>query len=305
MMSHRYTTRQFFHRVSRRIEEIVSHSIGIINTIPIFRLQFWPKTRCSLNVNSVKQFNVKNSWRGRRFLSKNPQTIQEKLMWLNIYDVPWSEKYGKPLKSVCADKLLVKEYAKEKLGIDIGVKTLRVYDRAKDIVWDELPDRFILKVNHNSGGTIICRDKSHLDKQECIEQLNKWMREDFTFRNGFESHYHWIDRKIFAEELLQDRGQEESLIDYKFWCFNGNPEFFTINAGHGHGAINHYDLNGNLLPVSRTDYPRDINLKWSMPVNLGNMIEYSKRLSEDFKFVRVDFYEIQDRLYLGELTFYP
>jgi len=257
------------------------------------------------NAAKVRRFNVENSRRIGQFPSTAPRTIQEKLMWLNVFDVPWSKKYNMPLKSVCADKLQVKAYAKEKLGIDICSKTFCVYDHIGDIDWNGLPDQFVLKTNHNSGGTIICRDKSRLNILDSMEKLGKWLGEDFSFRNGFESHYHWIDRKAFAEELLQDVGQEESLVDYKFWCFNGSPGFFTIGAGGGHGPINHYDLHGNLLDLSRKDYPRDVNKKWAMPAGLDKMVEYSKALSEDFKFVRVDFYEVRGKVYLGEMTFTP
>ncbi len=282
-----------------RIQNVISKGL---HAIQVCR---WSKNHRILNADAVLDFNLKFGRRAVMLIPEKPQTIQEKLMWLNIYEVPWSEQYDKPLKSVCADKLLVKEYAKAKLGVDIGVKTLHVYNRAQDIVWTDLPDKFIIKVNHNSGGTIICRDKSQLDTKNCAKLLEKWMKEDFTFRNGFESHYHWIDRLILVEELLEDENQKESLIDYKFWCFNGKPEFYTINSNHGHGAINHYNLNGTLLKFSRKDYPMDAKKLWPMPRHLDKMIEYSTRLSDEFNFVRVDFYEVNGKVFLGEMTFVP
>jgi hypothetical protein len=153
-------------------------------------------------------------------------TIQDKLRWLNIYDAD-------PLKSDCADKLKVKDYAKKISGVDLGVPTIAVWDKAEDIDFDKLPDKFVLKCNHGSGMNIIVRDKSQINESDVRNRLNAWMNDDFAFRNGFESHYHWIERKIFSEEMLGEGLGE--LIDYKFWCFNGEPKFWTINDGNGHG----------------------------------------------------------------------
>ena len=144
-----------------------------------------------------------------------PETIQEKLMWLNIYDAD-------PLKSDCADKLKVKDYARNVLGVDIAVPTIVEWDNAADINFSLLPDRFVLKCNHGSGMNIIVRDKSQLNEQDARSRLNAWMNDDFSMRNGFESHYHWIERKVFAEEFIEVEGQND-IPDYKFLCFNGRP----------------------------------------------------------------------------------
>ena len=259
-----------------------------------------------MNKNDVLNFNIANKnkmWGG---YIDNPKTIQEKLRWLNIYDIPWSNEYDMPLKSVCTDKLLMKKYIQNILGEDISVPTLFVYNNTKEIEWDKLPNKFIIKCNHDSGSTIVCKDKSKFDKANCVLKLNKWMSMDFAFRNGFESHYHWIDRKIIVEELLEDEKQKESLMDYKFWCFNGEPKFFTINDGHGHGNMNYYKMDKTLYPeIERTDMKFDYSKIFKIPNNFDLMVEYSKNLSEPFKFVRVDFYEVNNKVYLGELTFTP
>lgn len=255
--------------------------------------------------SDVIAFNVKNKdkmWGGFQDI---PITIQEKLRFLNIYDVPWSDKYDIPLKSVCADKLRVKEYAQEKLGVDISIPTLFVYDDVGDINWDELPDKFVMKTNHNSGGNIICTDKSKLDIGDCKHKLKYWFNDDFTFRNGFESHYHWINRKIFVEEYKNDGHLD--LNDYKFLCFNGLPRFIqVINGRHeSHRHLNYYNTNFDLVNLSRLDFPNNHNILDDKPTSLTTMMEYAYKLCKDFKFVRVDFYEIDNTPYLGELTFTP
>ena len=226
-----------------------------------------------------------------------PETIQEKLMWLNIYDAD-------PLKSDCADKLKVKEYAKRILGKDISLPTLKIWNSADEIDFDELPDKFVLKCNHGSGMNIIVKDKSQINQNNVRQQLAKWLSDDFAFKVGFESHYHWIERKIFAEELI-DEGNGD-LKDYKFWCFNGEPMFWTINDGNGHGNwMNFYDMDKNLLSYKRKDYPDEPSSKIEMPVCFDNLAKYSSKLSKAFKFVRIDFYEIDGKPFLGEMTFTP
>lgn len=213
-------------------------------------------------------------------------------MWLNIYD-------AEPLKSDCADKLKVKEYAQRVLGESIAVPTLKVWDNVDDIDFAELPQQFVLKCNHGSGMNIIVRDKNQLNETDARNKLNVWMNDDFSMRNGFESHYHWIERKVFAEEMIGE-GKGE-LKDYKFWCFNGEPKFWTINDGNGHGDIMYYHMDGsewNPYQVKNHD-------DYIKPDTFETMVNYSRKLSSPFKFVRVDFYELERRPLLGEITFTP
>ena len=223
---------------------------------------------------------------------ENPTTIQDKLAWLNIYD-------ENPLKTKCADKIKLHEYCKEKLGKDICVPILHVYDKVEDINWDELPEQFVMKCNHGSGMNIIVKNKKELDIEKAKKDLTLWMNDDFSVRNGFEAHYHDIERKIFVEEYKNDG--HLTLHDYKFWCFNGEPKIYTINDGNGHGDIMYYrmdDSEWNLYEVPHHD-------DYVKPSKFDEMISMAKTLCEPFKFVRVDFYEINGEVYLGELTFIP
>lgn len=191
------------------------------------------------------QFNLQYIDKMKRFVQSQgvrcnldePETIQEKLMWLNIYDAD-------PLKSDCADKLKVKEYAQRVLGENIAVPTLKVWDNVDDIDFAELPQQFVLKCNHGSGMNIIVRDKNQLNEADARNKLNVWMNDDFSMRNGFESHYHWIERKVFAETFIEVEGQND-IPDYKFLCFNGKPIYMQImSERHGAGRrCNYYDMN--------------------------------------------------------------
>lgn len=228
----------------------------------------------------------------------NPVTIQDKLNWLKIYD-------STPLKTRCADKIQLHDYCKEKLGVDLCIPIIKVYDKVDDINWDELPNQFVIKCNHGSGMNIIVENKSKLNISEAEEELNKYMADDFAFHNAYEMHYHDIPHKVFVEEYMNDG--HDDLIDYKFSCFNGEPKILQVMSERFHGKLrfNYYDMNFKPLYYSRNDHPANYNIIDKKPDTFDIMTICAKVLSEDFKYVRVDFYEINGKVYLGELTFTP
>lgn len=226
-----------------------------------------------------------------------PQTIQEKLCWLNIYDT-------NPLKTKCADKVLLHDYSVEKLGKDICIPIIKTYDNVDQINWDELPKQFVIKCNHGSGMNIIVKDKSKLNKKDAESKLKKWMETDFAFCCGFESHYHDINRKILVEEYKSDGHHQ--LLDYKFLCFNGKPKYVLVIGGRGQGQldIQYYDMDFKLQSIKKRGTKRNTRTQ-KKPQSFELMKEYAEKLSQNFKFVRVDFYDINGSPYLGELTFTP
>ena len=228
----------------------------------------------------------------------NPVTIQDKLNWMKIYD-------STPLKTRCADKIQLHDYCKEKLGVDLCIPIIKTYDKVSDINWDELPNQFVIKCNHGSGMNIIVKDKSTLNIADAERRLQGFMNDDFAFHVGYEMHYHDIPHRIFVEEYKNDGHKD--LIDYKFLCFNGEPKFCQVIGGRNESTrhLNYYDIDFNLTNICRTDFRNNLNIKDEKPKTFDKMVEYAKVLSEDFKFVRVDFYEINGKLYLGELTFTP
>ena len=237
-------------------------------------------------------------WCNGRYNLNDPQTIQDKIQWLKLND-------STPLKTRCADKILVHDYCKEKLGKDICIPILKIYD-TPTVNISNLPDQFVLKCNHGSGMNIIIPNKNEMDFNIVCEKLTKWMATDFAFQNHYEYHYHDIQRKIFAEKYMNDGHSD--LIDYKFICFNGKPTFCQViddrNGKNRH--LNYYDM--DWVPqegLERLDFPANYDIKHTKPVNFEKMVEYAKILSKDFNLVRVDFYEIDGVVYLGELTFTP
>ena len=225
---------------------------------------------------------------------QNPQTFNEKTQWLKLNDLSKE-------KTILADKFLVREFIKEKIGEEYLIPLLGVWNNFDEIDFNNLPNQFVLKCNHGSGYNLIVKDKKKFNKHKAKLQINKWLKEDFGYRNGYELHYSNIERKIIAEEYLSE--VENNLIDYRFFCINGKVEQIWLDVLSG--TENH----------KRKIYNKDweelnIVVKWprledniNKPTNLKEMIELSETLSKDFKFVRVDFYNINNKIYFGEMTF--
>lgn len=227
---------------------------------------------------------------------KNPKTLNEKLQWLKLYYFP-----NDSLAIQCADKYQVREYIRQKGLGERLTNLLGVWENAVDIDWDTLPEKFVLKCTHGCAYNIICKDKAAFDKTAATKQLNKWLKEDFAVFN-VELHYGKIKpRRIIAEEFLGDK-----LIDYKFFCFNGQPQFLYISSDLVHdrqAQIGFFDVEGNKIPLVRDDY-EDIG-DIQMPDCFSEMIEAAKLLSADFPFVRVDFFKTNASYAFAELTFTP
>ncbi len=235
--------------------------------------------------------------RGVNYNDSNATTIQEKINWLTIHENP-------EYKANIVDKILLHEYSKKILGKDICVPILKIYNSSNEIDLNELPDKFVLKCNHGSAMNILCNNKSKLNIKEAKKKLDKWMKINYALI-GFEFQYLYVKKKIFAERYLID-----DIQDYKIYCFNGKPKFIRVQKylpDHS-GIINNYynlDWTLNEIETGIQNYIRMPNAKFKKPKNLALMIKYSKKLSSEFSFVRVDFYEVNNVVYLGEMTFTP
>lgn len=203
--------------------------------------------------------------------------------------------------TMLADKYLVKNYIKETIGEQYVVPLLGVWDRAEEINYDLLPPKFVLKTNHASGRNILVKNKEDLDIVETNEKLNRWLDENYGY-NGFALQYRDIKPKIICEEYLD--GLAETVYDYQFLCFNGEPKLvWCINGSHRAGCrASFYDFDWNMQPFS-FGYPKDDKLA-PKPLKLDEMLEISRKLSKGFEHVRVDLYEMPDgRVLFGEMTF--
>lgn len=201
-----------------------------------------------------------------------------------------------------ADKVKVHDYIKEKGLGHILLQQYKVWDCVDDIIIDDLPEKFILKPNNGSGGHVYCRDKKSFDLEEAKKYLkdNLQRAEDYYF----EPHYLKIKPVIFAEQLL-DLGEGKVLTDYKFTCIKGEIVDVFL-AGENEKQERKYatvDLDWNILPYTKKEYL--LSPLPQKPAHLQEMAEYARILSKDFDFVRVDFYEYEDRVYFSELTFSP
>lgn len=229
----------------------------------------------------------------------NPRTFNEKLQWMKLYD-------RRPEYTMMSDKYMVREFIQQKLGEEYLIPLLGKWDRVKDIDFDSLPDQFVLKCNHDSGSVIVCRDRKHFDQKETVKKLKKAMR-----RNMFwycrEWPYKNIKPCIIAEKLMADERQTKTLIDYKFYCFNGDPKFLYISKDlydHAIARISFLNTDWSFAPFRRTDYLPMEELP-EKPVKYDEMLQIAKKLSAGMPFVRVDLYEIAGKVYFSELTFSP
>jgi hypothetical protein len=227
----------------------------------------------------------------------NPQTFNEKLQWLKLHD-------RRPEYTMMVDKYKVREYIAQKLGAEYLIPLLGVWDSPDEIDFDALPNQFVLKCNHNSGiGMCICTDKSKLNIRNVKKNLRKALKEDY-YLLGREYPYKDVPRKIICEKYMTDESGVE-LKDYKIFCFNGKAEYVEVDFNRFiEHKLNTYNFNWEPLyfcDKSRNDYSANI----SKPKGLNEMREIAESLSVNMDFLRVDFYEIEDKIYVGELTLYP
>lgn len=224
----------------------------------------------------------------------NPKTFNEKLQWLKLYN-------RQPIFSTMVDKYGAKEYVANIIGAEHIVPTLGVWDSFEEIDFPSLPNQFVLKCTHDSGGLVICKDKSKLDIDEAKQKIQKSLKENY-YLHGREWPYKNVKPRIIAEKYLEDESGN-GLKDYKFFCFDGEPKFMFIATGRAEGktCFDFFDLDFNHIPVKQ-HYPNAAVLP-KKPKRFEEMKELAAKLSKNLKHVRVDFFEVDDKIYFGELTF--
>ena len=229
---------------------------------------------------------------------KNPKTFSEKLQWLKLYD-------RKPEYTMMVDKYTVKEYVAKIIGKEYIIPTLGVWDSPEDIDWDSLPQKFVLKTTHGGGGSdiVICKDKTIFDKVAAITKLQRSLDKN-TYRSFREWPYKNINRKIIVESYLEDSVTEE-LRDYKFFCFNGEVKFLFVATGrqkYSEPFFNFFDADYHSLNLQQ-GHPRSEILP-SKPQCFDEMKIIASKLSKGLTQVRIDLYEVNGKVYFGEITFF-
>lgn len=233
---------------------------------------------------------------GARLNFDNPRTFNEKLQWLKLHD-------RNPLYNTLVDKYAVKEWVAERVGSEYVTRTYAVWDRAEDIDVSNLPERFVLKTNHDCGGVVVCRSRASFDLEAAKNTLARHLKTNY-FWNGREWPYKDVSPRIFAEEYL-DPGERGDLADYKLMCFGGKVlcSFTCTSRAKGDLRVDFFDTEWRHLPFMR-HYP-NADTPPSKPESYGKMVEMAEILSAGIPFVRVDFYEVGRRPYFGEMTFFP
>lgn len=255
---------------------------GLLRWIPdktYLKLIYWAQFKKKLNIDNPKSFN-------------------EKLQWLKLYD-------RNPNYITMVDKLEVKKYVSKIIGDEYVIPTIGEYDSFDDIDFNALPNQFVLKCTHDSGGLVVCRDKHKLDIREAKNKINRSLKNNY-FNLGREWPYKNVKPKIIAEKYMEDASSNE-LIDYKWFCCNGKVKFLYVSHGlenHATARISFYDLQYNEVSFRRVDY-EPFDSKPPKPKNFDDMIKIAEKLSANIPFVRIDLYEINEKIYFSEITFSP
>ena len=273
--------------MNRRIKEIIKNPLQIFFTLGHWGFLKWMPdetfVKIGYRIRMKKKLNL-----------EDPKTYNEKLQWMKLYN-------HDPEYTVMADKYGVRSLVKERIGEDFLIPLLGAWEKFDDIDFDSLPNQFVLKCTHDSGGLIICRDKSKLDMKAARKKLSRCLRQNY-YGSGREWQYKNIPPRIIAEQYMVDESGTQ-LKDYKFFCFDGEVKaMFVASDRTTETKFDFYDKDFNRMPVMQhyknSDKPID------KPANYEEMIKIAEILSKGYPHVRVDLYNINGKIYFGEYTFF-
>jgi hypothetical protein len=239
-----------------------------------------------------------NYYTGKELNLENPVEFNEKIQWYKLYFQP-------KILNQLVDKYAVRTYVDDKIGKKYLNDVYGIYSNPKEINFNKLPDKYIIKSTNASGFNLIVENNTKLDKKKTLRLLQNWLVKTNYYKRSQEWAYKNIKPRIVIEKYLKD-GDKSSLIDYKFYCFNGDVKFVEIHLDR---SKNHkrgfYDLDFNPLPFRYVKLEKSISSKINKPINFDEMIDLATKLSIKIPFVRVDFYSINGKSIFGEMTFYP
>lgn len=232
---------------------------------------------------------------GYKLNLKSPKTYNEKIQWIKLYD-------KNELMPKYCDKFFVREYIEEKGYKELLNKLIWQGTNPKEIPFDKLPEKFVVKVTHGSTFNIICTDKSKLDKKDVINKCNKWLKAKFLPCYG--EWFYGIEKpRIIVEDYIESEN-EYGLLDYKLFCFNGKVKCIYVSTskiGDDSYAIDYYDEKWNYIPLKRKGH-KSLG-KIEKPKQFEKMVKIAEDLSSDFSHVRIDFFYENNKIYFGEMTF--
>jgi len=235
---------------------------------------------------------------GKRLNLENPVEFNEKIQWYKVF-------YHPKILNQLVDKFAVRAYVEEKIGDKYLNEIYGVYENPEEVPFKDLPNQFVIKATHTSSHNLIVSDKKKLDTNAAIKLFKKWLGKNQYYRTGQEWAYKDVKPRLIAEKYLKEDSRS-SLIDYKFYCFNGVAKFLEVHLdridNHKRGFFN---LDFKPLPFRYVPIEKSITNKIEEPSNLDEMRKLSEILADTFPYVRVDFYSIKGRAIFGEMTFYP
>lgn len=233
---------------------------------------------------------------GQNLNLEDPVMYTEKLQWLKLYD-------HQPEYHRMVDKYEVKKYIAERIGQEYVIPLLGVWNRVEDIDFNSLPQQFVLKTTHDSGGIVVCKDKNTLNIKDVKKKLQYFLRRDYYSQNR-EWPYKNVPHRVIAEQYMEDSMHGE-LRDYKFFTFDGEPKVFYIAQGRGKDeetVADFFDMEFNHLPFT-IDHDMS-TVPPEKPKNFELMKQLAAKLSKGTPQLRVDFYEVDGKVYFGEMTFF-
>lgn len=228
----------------------------------------------------------------------NPRSFNEKLQWLKLHDIH-------PEYTQMVDKIEAKKYVESIIGGGkYIIPTLGIWNSVEDIEWDKLPSQFVIKVSSDSGGIVVCKDKSKLDIEKAKKKLsNGWGKNYYLFNKEYP--YKNCSPRIIAEKYMEDESGYE-LKDYKIFCFNGEPKILFVASDRqkvGEDTkFDFFDLDWNHLPFTNGHPNSKEHI--AKPKNFDEMLEIAKKLSAGIPQVRIDLYNCNGKIYFGEITFF-
>ena len=233
---------------------------------------------------------------GKKMDWERPLTFNEKLQWIKLYD-------RRPEYSILVDKYAVKEFVASKIGYEYVIPTVGVWEKVEDIEWEKLPNKFVLKSTHDSGSVIICNDKELINKDVVRTKLRASLLFDY-YKRSREWPYKNVPRRIIAEQYIDPVPGLNDLPDYKFFCFDGKVRLLFVATERSSGDVkfDFFDTNFNHLNITQLHHPSGKCIQ--KPLRFEKMIQLAEVLSEGIPFVRVDFYNINGRIYFGEMTLF-
>jgi len=234
---------------------------------------------------------------GSKLSLENPKGFNEKIQWLKVF-------YKPEILTQLVDKYAVRAYVKEKIGERYLNELLCVTNASKDISFKDLPNEFVVKGTHGCNFNLIVKDKSKVNKVKAKLLFKKWLSKNQYYRGGLEWAYKNVPPRLIVEKFMHDK-ENEVLLDYKFYCFDGKPTYVQVDIGRGRIHDRYfYDMKWKKQAFVKGSFNITSD-ELCKPINFDKMVELAEKLAGNFPFVRVDLYNLSGKIVFGEMTFYP